>query len=88
MLGIKAKPTSGKVPLKITFTITANVPPRVVSWKIDYGDGQYSSGQGAPPSSVAHTFAKKGKDRVYLFVAQQQQYGGVQYQTYVDVTPG
>jgi hypothetical protein len=41
-----------------------------------------------PPASVTHTFAKKGKFRVYLFVAQQQQYDGVQYQTYVDVTPG
>jgi hypothetical protein len=49
---------------------------------------QFASGQGAPPATITHTFAKKGKFRVYLFVAQQQQYGGVQYQTYVDVTPG
>jgi PKD repeat protein len=89
VLSIKAKPASGKAPLKVTFTTIENVPPRVVSWKIVFGDGtQIASGQGAPPASITHTFAKKGTFRVYLFVAQQQQYGGVQYQTYVDVTPG
>lgn len=89
VLAIKAKPASGKVPLTVTFTTVENVPPRVVSWKIDFGDGtQFQSGQGAPPASVTHTFTKKGTFRVYLFVAQQQQYGGVQYQTYVDVKPG
>jgi PKD repeat protein len=89
VLAIKAKPTSGKVPLKVTFTTVENVPPKVVSWKIDFGDHtQAASGQGAPPATITHTFAKKGTFRVYLFVAQQQQYGGVQYQTYVDVTPG
>jgi PKD repeat protein len=89
VLSIKAKPTSGKVPLTVTFTTVENVPPRVVSWKIVFGDStQFASGQGAPPATVTHTFTKKGTFRVYLFVAQQQQYGGVQYQTYVDVTPG
>jgi PKD repeat protein len=89
VLGIKATPTSGKLPLKVTFTTVENVPPKVVSWKIDFGDGtQVASGQGAPPASVTHAFTKKGTFRVYLFVAQQQQYGGVQYQTYVDVKPG
>jgi PKD repeat protein len=89
VLAIKAKPSSGKVPLKVTFTTVENVPPRVVSWKIAFGDGtQFMSGQGAPPATVTHTYTKKGAFRVYLFVAQQQQYGGVQYQTYVDVTPG
>ena len=36
---------------------------------------------------MTHTYAKKGTFRAYLYVAQQQQYGGVRYQTYADVNP-
>ncbi|MGH3000336.1 MAG: PKD domain-containing protein, partial [Gaiellaceae bacterium] len=47
VLSIKASPASGKVPLKVTFTTVENVPPKVVSWKIDFGDKtQALSGQG------------------------------------------
>ena len=36
-------------------------------------------GQGAPPASVSHTYAKAGTYAAFLVVAQQQKYGGVQY---------
>ena len=41
-----------------------NVPPKVVSWQIIFGDGQQASGQGPPPASVTHTYAKKGTYKV------------------------
>ncbi len=86
VLAVKAKPSSGKTPLKVTFTTTVNVPPRIVSWQIFFGDGQQASGQGKPPASIAHTYAKKGTYKVTLNVAQQQQYGGVEYTTSTTVT--
>jgi PKD repeat protein len=88
VLALQATPTSGKTPLKVTFATTVNVPPTIASWQILFGDGQSASGSGRPPASVAHTYTKKGTFRVYLYVAQQQQYGGVRYSTYADVKPG
>jgi PKD repeat protein len=81
VLAVKPKPASGKAPLKVTFTTTVNVPPAVVSWQILFGDGQTASGAGKPPATIAHTYAKKGTYKVTLNVAQQQQYGGVEYTT-------
>ena len=37
------------------------------------------TGQGAPPATVSHTYAKAGTYAAFLVVAQQQRYGGVQY---------
>jgi PKD repeat protein len=88
VLALKATPSSGKAPLKVTFATTVNVPPTIVSWQMIFGDGQSASGAGRPPASVTHTYAKKGTFRANLYVAQQQQYGGVRYQTYADVKPG
>jgi len=88
VLALKATPSSGKAPLKVTFATTVNVPPTIVSWQMLFGDGQSASGAGRPPATVTHTYAKKGTFRAYLYVAQQQQYGGVRYQTYADVKPG
>jgi hypothetical protein len=44
-----------------------------------FGDGSRTSGTGAPPASVTHTYARAGTYGAFLVVAQQQQYGGVQY---------
>jgi PKD repeat protein len=88
VLKLDAKPASGKAPLKVTFTTVENVPPRIESWKIAFGDGQLEFGQGVPPATTTHTFAKKGTYRARLYVVQHQRYGSVQYQTYADVSPG
>jgi PKD repeat protein len=71
---------------KVTFDVTSNVPPTVVSWEIQFGDGQTQTGQGLPPTRLTHTYAKKGTYTATLFVAQQQAYGGVRYRTSATVT--
>ena len=79
ILGITASPSSGKHPLAVKFALTTSIPGQLVSWEVIFGDGTRTSGQGAPPASVSHTYAKKGTYAAFLVLAQQQQYGGVQY---------
>jgi hypothetical protein len=79
ILSIAASTTSGKHPLSVKFTLTTSIPAQLVSWEVIFGDGSRATGQGAPPASVSHSYAKAGKYAAYLVVAQQQQYGGVQY---------
>jgi len=79
ILGVAASPTSGTHPLAVKFTIGTTIPGVIVSWVMKFGDGYQQSGHGKPPSSVSHTYAKKGTFLAFLVVSQQQQYGGVQY---------
>ncbi|GEM_PF-1068334 len=79
ILGVSAAPSSGGHPLSVRFTIGTTIPGVISSWVMKFGDGTQQSGQGKPPTSVAHTYVKKGVFLAQLFVAQQQQYGGVQY---------
>lgn len=54
-----AAPTSGKAPLKVTFTdLSAGSP---TSWKWSFGDGKYSTDKNA-----VHTYSKAGKYAVTL----------------------
>ena len=78
-LSLSAAPTSGKHPLAVTFTLGTNIPGQIVSWQLQFGDGQRTGGSGKPPATAAHTYAKAGTYAAFLVVAQQQQYGGVQY---------
>ncbi|MHB8641883.1 MAG: PKD domain-containing protein [Gaiellaceae bacterium] len=78
-LSLTASPTSGTAPLKVTFTLGTNIPGTVVSWVLVFGDGFRQQGTGKPPATVSHTYTKKGTYAAFLSVAQQQQYGGVQY---------
>ena len=78
-LSLTASPTSGKHPLAVTFTLGSNIPGQVVSWQLQFGDGQRAGGSGKPPASVSHTYAKAGNYLAFLVVSQQQQYGGVQF---------
>lgn len=78
-LSLSAAPTSGKHPLAVTFTLGSNIPGQIVSWQLQFGDGQRAGGSGKPPATVSHTYAKAGTYAAFLVVAQQQQYGGVQY---------
>ncbi|HSX22238.1 MAG TPA: PKD domain-containing protein, partial [Gaiellaceae bacterium] len=79
VLSLSATPTSGAHPLKVTFTLGTNIPGTIVSWEVVFGDGSRTSGSGKPPATVSHSYAKAGTYGAYLVVAQQQQYGGVQY---------
>ena len=79
ILGINTSPTSGTHPLTVKFTIGTTIPGVIVSWVMKFGDGSQQSGQGKPPTSVSHTYTKKGGYLAFLLVSQQQQYGGVQY---------
>jgi PKD repeat protein len=79
VLSLSASPTSGSHPLKVTFTLGTNIPGTIVSWELVFGDGSRQSGSGKPPATVSHSYAKAGTYGAYLVVAQQQQYGGVQY---------
>ena len=63
----------------MTFTLGTNIPGTIVSWELIFGDGARTSGSGKPPTTVSHTYPKAGTYGAYLVVAQQQQYGGVQY---------
>jgi PKD repeat protein len=78
-LSLTAAPTSGAHPLTATFTLGSNIPGQVVSWVLQFGDGQRAGGSGRPPATVSHTYAKPGTYLAFLVVSQQQQYGGVQY---------
>jgi PKD repeat protein len=78
-LDLKANPTGGRAPTVVTFTTAVNIPGQIVSWKLDFGDGQQQGGAGKPPRTVNHTYTKRGTSRAYLVVVQQQAYGGVQY---------
>jgi PKD repeat protein len=78
-LGMTATPVSGKHPLTVRFALTTNIPGGVASWEVIFGDGARTSGQGAPPPAVSHIYAKAGNYAAFLVIAQQQQYGGVQY---------
>ncbi len=79
ILGVTATPTSGTHPLVVNFTIGTTIPGVIVSWVMKFGDGYQQQGNGKPPTSVSHTYAKKGTFLAFLLVSQQQQYGGVQY---------
>jgi PKD repeat protein len=78
-LSLTASPTSGAHPLSVRFTTSVNIPGQIVSWQLRFGDGQTAGGPGKPPSTVLHTYSRRGTFGALLIVAQQQQYGGVQY---------
>ena len=56
-LSIAAVPQSGKLPLTVTFTLTA---PKAASWRLDFGDGKSEGATGAPPAKVTHVYRGKG----------------------------
>ena len=64
-LSIKASPDNGNPPLTVTFTLSS---PKVVQWRIDFGDGQSKVAIGSPPSSIAHTYNRAGDYKPKLSV--------------------
>jgi PKD repeat protein len=68
-LAIRATPDSGKPPLAVTFALSS---PKVVQWRVDFGDGLFRTGFGRPPASLAHTYARNGDFRPTLTVLSAQ----------------
>ncbi len=78
-LRLTARPTSGKPPLQVRFTLATSIQAQLVSWQLIFGDGWTASGHGPPPATIAHTYAKAGTYAAFLVVTQQHRYGGVRY---------
>ncbi|HEX2030825.1 MAG TPA: PKD domain-containing protein, partial [Actinomycetota bacterium] len=57
-----ADPTSGDAPLTVSFDGSGSDDPDGVisSWSLDFGDEDSTSDQGAPPSSLGHTYTEPG----------------------------
>ena len=49
----------------MTFALSS---PKVVQWRVDFGDGQSKVGIGQPPSSLSHTYKAKGDYKPRLTV--------------------
>jgi len=56
---LSASPTSGKIPLPVTFTIGVSGGYTPYSWTLAYGDGT-ASDSGTVAGTKAHTYAKVG----------------------------
>ena len=55
-------PLSGSAPFEVRFDASASSDPDdgISSWTLDFGDGQSTSGNGAPPASIVHTYSAAG----------------------------
>ena len=56
-LSFRVFPSSGRLPLAVTFRIDA---PKASHWTLDFGDGQSRSASGSPPAAVTHVYRTKG----------------------------
>lgn len=54
---LAVRPTSGALPLAVTFTLAA---PRAVSWRIAFGDGGSAGAKGQPPATITHVYRVRG----------------------------
>lgn len=62
-LGIVAAPDTGKPPLTVTFALCS---PKVVQWRVDFGDGQSKVATGTPPKLLTHTYKNAGYYRPHF----------------------
>jgi PKD repeat protein len=68
--------TLGFVPLtagpahSVAFSLASMFTRGVSSWQLVFGDGTQASGEGAPPTSLAHTYAHAGTFRAYLVLSE------------------
>lgn len=68
---LNATPTSGTVPLAVSFDGSAsNDPDNILlkSWSLDFGDGNSTSGTGAVPNAIPHTYMTAGTYNAKLTV--------------------
>jgi len=67
---LAAEPASGSAPLAATLSTAGSTDDEgIVNWSLTFGDGQSTSGAGAPPASVAHSYAGAGSYTATLTVA-------------------
>ena len=64
-LGIAVAPDSGTPPLTVTFALCS---PRVVQWRVDFGDGGSKVAVSSPPKTLSHTYVAEGDYRPRLTV--------------------
>ena len=58
---LAATPPGGTAPLAVTFsTAGTSDDSAIASWQLDFGDGQSTSGAGAPPAEVQHQYTGAG----------------------------
>ena len=76
-----ASPTSGILPLTVSFTDRSTVSPN--SWKWNFGDGNTSTDR-----NPVHTYNKKGKYTVVLTTASAGGSDTVQKSSFINVTSG
>ena len=68
---LNATPTSGTVPLAVSFDGSASNDPDNIplkSWSLDFGDGSSTSGTGAVPNAIPHTYSAAGTYQATLTV--------------------
>jgi PKD repeat protein len=63
-------PATGTVPLSVTFDGSASHDPdgSIASWSLNFGDSNSTSGTGAVPSSITHTYSTAGTYHAVLTV--------------------
>lgn len=67
--------TSGPTPLAVTFDGSGSTDPdggTIASWSLTFGDGGSTSGTGAVPSSIAHTYQNACSCTASLLVTDNQ----------------
>ena len=69
-LSLTPTPDVGSPPLVVTFAIAARLSAPIVHWLLIYGDGAQAEGNGPPPTTLQHSYKRKGIYQPTLIVFQ------------------
>jgi hypothetical protein len=69
-LTLTPQPATGAVPLAVRLSISARLSVPIAHWQILFGDGAAAEGDGPPPATLPHTYARDGIYQPTLFVFQ------------------
>jgi phospholipase C len=70
-------PTVGAAPFAMQFDGSrSHDPAGIASWSLTFGDGGTAKGNGAPPSSIPHTYASVGSFTATLTVSDHSGFSG------------
>jgi phospholipase C len=66
-------PIAGTEPFSVVFdgSQTTDSTGALTQWSMDFGDGSSTSGSGAPPSALSHTYTAAGSFTAHLHVVDQ-----------------
>jgi hypothetical protein len=89
-LELTPNPDAGPPPLAVKFAINAKLTVPIVHWRVLFGDGQQLEGNGVPPVSVNHNYAKAGVYQALLVVYHGPPFGveDARFFTSADVSVG